>query len=94
MFQLSAAAHNNHAAYYGITETTQVIPTTSGAGLCRLRLQIKNIPTGPGDTINIQAVYTDGAILVTTSRAWLGRTSSCSAAPTSRAPTRALALPA
>jgi hypothetical protein len=24
-------------------------------------LQIKNIPTGPGDTINVQAVYTDGA---------------------------------
>ena len=24
-------------------------------------LQIKNIPTGPGDTLNIQAVYTDGS---------------------------------
>jgi hypothetical protein len=26
-----------------------------------LALSIKNIPTGPGDTINIQGVYTDGA---------------------------------
>jgi hypothetical protein len=24
-------------------------------------LSIKNIPTGPGDTVNLQAVYTDGA---------------------------------
>ena len=27
----------------------------------QLALSIKNIPTGPGDTINVQGVYTDGA---------------------------------
>ena len=27
----------------------------------QLALQIKNIPTGAGDTINVQGVYTDGA---------------------------------
>ena len=27
----------------------------------QLALSIKNIPTGPGDTINIQGVYTNGA---------------------------------
>ena len=27
----------------------------------QLALSFKNIPTGPGDTINMQAVYTDGA---------------------------------
>jgi hypothetical protein len=34
-----------------------VTRSTSGAGA----LSIKNIPTGPGDNINLQAVYTDGA---------------------------------
>ena len=61
VFQLSAAAHNNHAAYYGaITETTGH-PVDKWGWAVQAALQIKNIPTGAGDTLNIQAVYTDGA---------------------------------
>ena len=62
LFQASVAAHDNHAGYYN-----NLIGEQSGhpddvwgfAG--QLALSIKNIPTGPGDTINIQGVYTDGA---------------------------------
>jgi hypothetical protein len=54
------AAHDNHAAYYGATEVTGHAADKWGwAG--GLALSIKNIPTGPGDTINIQGVYTNGA---------------------------------
>ena len=60
MFQLSAVAHNLHAAYYGGTEVTGHPSDTWGFAV-QGSLQIKNIPTGAGDTINIQAVYTDGA---------------------------------
>lgn len=38
-----------------------VIRATSGVGLLSWPLSIKNLPTDPGDTINMQAVYTDGA---------------------------------
>jgi hypothetical protein len=60
MFQLSGVAHNLHAAYYGGTEITGHPSDTWGFAV-QGALQIKNIPTGAGDTINIQAVYTDGA---------------------------------
>ena len=60
IFQLSAVAHNNHAAYYGGTETTGH-PDDKWGWAVQGALQIKNIPTGAGDTINLQAVYTDGA---------------------------------
>ena len=67
LFQFSAVAHNNHAAYYG--STIAAISGTELAGhpddkwgwAAQVALSIKNIPTGPGDTINMQAVYTDGA---------------------------------
>ena len=59
VFQLSANAHNNHAAYYGITEVTGH-PEDKWGWSVQGALQIKNIPTGPGDTLNISAVYTDG----------------------------------
>jgi hypothetical protein len=60
LFQASFAAHDNHAAYYGATEATGHAADKWGwAG--QLALSIKNIPTGPGDTINVQAVYTNGA---------------------------------
>src|SRR3569833_1841785 len=66
-FQASFAAHDNHAAYYG--STNAAINGTEAAGhpgdkwgwAGQLALSIKNIPTGPGDTINIQGVYTNGA---------------------------------
>ena len=67
LFQASFAAHNNRAAY-----NHSAIPAISGSELAghpddkwgwaaQLALSIKNIPTGAGDTINVQGVYTDGA---------------------------------
>jgi hypothetical protein len=60
LFQASVAAHNNHAGYYGLAETTGA-PSDKWGWAAQLALSIKNIPTGAGDTINIQGVYTDGA---------------------------------
>ncbi|MEZ2141959.1 porin [Bradyrhizobium sp. DN5] len=60
LFQASVAAHDNHVAYYGATETTGH-PDDKWGWAVQLALSIKNIPTGAGDTINIQGVYTDGA---------------------------------
>ncbi|QPF82137.1 porin [Bradyrhizobium genosp. L] len=60
LFQASLAAHDNHAAYYGATEVTGH-PDDKWGWAGALALSIKNIPTGPGDTINVQGVYTDGA---------------------------------
>jgi hypothetical protein len=70
LFQASVAAHENHAAYYGAVPG---LPATfTGTELAghpddkwgwagQLALSIKNIPTGAGDTINMQGVYTNGA---------------------------------
>jgi len=60
MFQASVAAHDNHVAYYGATEATGH-PDDKWGWAVQLALSIKNIPTGAGDVINIQGVYTDGA---------------------------------
>lgn len=60
LFQASVAAHNNHAGYYGADETTGH-PGDKWGWAGQLGLSIKNIPTGAGDTINIQGVYTNGA---------------------------------
>ncbi len=60
LFQFSVAAHDNHTAYYGATELTGA-PADKWGWAAQAALSIKNIPTGPGDTINIQGVYTDGA---------------------------------
>ena len=60
LFQASVAAHDNHVAYYGATEPTGH-PDDKWGWAVQLALSIKNIPTGAGDTINVQAVYTDGA---------------------------------
>ena len=62
--QLSVAAHDNHASYYGATSTgleTSGHPGDKWGWAVQGALSIKNIPTGPGDTLNVQAVYTDGA---------------------------------
>ena len=58
--QISVVGHNNHAAYYGLDETTGH-PGDKWGFAVQGALSIKNIPTGPGDVINMQAVYTDGA---------------------------------
>ena len=60
LFQASFAAHDNHAAYNGATEVTGH-PEDKWGWAAQLALSIKNIPTGAGDTLNIQGVYTDGA---------------------------------
>ncbi|QQO17801.1 porin [Bradyrhizobium diazoefficiens] len=60
LFQASVAAHDNHVGYYGATELTGH-PDDKWGWAVQLALSIKNIPTGAGDVINIQGVYTDGA---------------------------------
>jgi len=60
LFQASFAAHLNHAGYYGGTEISGH-PDDKWGWAGQLGLSIKNIPTGVGDTINIQGVYTSGA---------------------------------
>ena len=60
LFKFSAAAHDIHPAYYGTTELTGH-PSDKWGWAAQAALTIKNIPTGPGDVINVQAVYTDGA---------------------------------
>ncbi|MCK1402302.1 porin [Bradyrhizobium sp. 4] len=60
LFQASFAAHDNHAAYYGADETTGH-PGDKWGWAGQVALSIKNLPTGPGDTINLTAVYTNGA---------------------------------
>lgn len=60
LFKVSAVAHNNHVSYYGTTEPTGH-PDDKWGWAVQAALSIKNIPTGPGDVINMQAVYTDGA---------------------------------
>jgi hypothetical protein len=60
LFKLSGVAHNNHVSYYGTTEPTGH-PGDKWGWAVQAALSIKNIPTGPGDVLNIQAVYTDAA---------------------------------
>jgi hypothetical protein len=57
---LAVVAHDNHISYYGTTEPTGH-PGDKWGWAIQGALSIKNIPTGPGDVINMQAVYTDGA---------------------------------
>ena len=62
LFQASVALHDNHVAYYsplGVEPNGHPDDKWGWAG--QLALSIKNIPTGAGDTINIQGVYTNGA---------------------------------
>jgi hypothetical protein len=58
--QFAVAAHDNHVAYYGPTEITGH-PDDKWGFAVQGALSIKNIPTGPGDTVNMTAVYTDSA---------------------------------
>jgi hypothetical protein len=60
LFQASVAAHDNNPAYYGAAQTSGS-PGDKWGWAGQLALSIKNIPTGPGDTINVQGVYTNGA---------------------------------
>jgi hypothetical protein len=66
--QGSVAAHDNHTAYYtgtggsavGGTEI-QGHPDDKWGFAVQGALWFKNLPTGAGDTLNLQAVYTNGA---------------------------------
>lgn len=60
LFQASVALHDNQTGYYGATEVTGH-PSNKWGWAGQLGLSIKNLPTGAGDTINIQGVYTNGA---------------------------------
>ena len=59
-FQASAAVHNIHASYYSTAETSGH-PDDAWGWAGQLALSIKNIPTGPGDVINMSAGYANGA---------------------------------
>jgi hypothetical protein len=70
LFQAAVAAHENHAGYYAIPAAgAAAISGTEAAGhpddkwgwAAMLALSIKNIPTGAGDVLNVQGVYTNGA---------------------------------
>ncbi|TMJ79438.1 MAG: porin [Alphaproteobacteria bacterium] len=62
LFQASVAAHDNHVAYYSpLGVEINGHPDDRWGWAAQLALSIKNIPTGAGDTINVQGVYTDGA---------------------------------
>ena len=58
--KLSAVAHDNHVAYYGATEPSGH-PDDKWGWAAQLGFTFKNLPTGPGDVINISGVYTNGA---------------------------------
>ena len=58
--QLSGGVHNIHATYYGTTEPTGH-PSDEWGFAVQGGLQLKNLPTGPGDRFSVSAIYTDGA---------------------------------
>ncbi|OAE98967.1 polymerase [Bradyrhizobium centrolobii] len=60
LFQASVAAHDNQTGYYGATEVAGHAADKWGWA-AQLALSFKNIPTGAGDTLNVQGVYTNGA---------------------------------
>jgi hypothetical protein len=70
LFQLSAAAHEVDGSYNVLTATTAAPtalseisghPETKWGGAVQGALQIKNIPTGAGDDIKVDASYAKGA---------------------------------
>ena len=60
LIQVSVAAHQLTGDYYGATASTGHPEDKWGFAVTG-GLQIKNLPTGPGDDIKISATYTDGA---------------------------------
>jgi Porin subfamily len=62
LFQFSAAAHENHAAYYSpLGVETNGHPGDTWGWAAQLALSLKLDWIAPGDVINVQGVYTDGA---------------------------------
>jgi hypothetical protein len=52
--------HNVHAGYYGATEQTGHPQDEWGFAISG-GIQLKNLPTGPGDKLSLDATYADGA---------------------------------
>jgi hypothetical protein len=61
LFQLSVAAHDIHASYFNPVLETSGHPSDAWGFAGSLALSIKNIPTGPGDTINMDGTFANGA---------------------------------
>lgn len=61
LIQVSAAAHNLHAGYYAPGLETSGHPSDVWGFAVQGALQLRNLPTGPGDDIKLDASYADGA---------------------------------
>jgi hypothetical protein len=61
LFQVSAAAHQIRASYYVPTLETSGHPDDKWGFAVLAALSFKNLPTGKGDTLNLDATYADGA---------------------------------
>ncbi|MFT0875616.1 porin [Rhodopseudomonas sp. G2_2311] len=61
LFQVSAAAHQVRASYYNAALETSGHPSDTWGYAVQGALSLKNLPTGPGDSINITATYSNGA---------------------------------
>jgi hypothetical protein len=61
LFQASIAAHDVRASYYNPANETTGHPSDVWGFAGMLALSIKNIPTGAGDTINMDVSYANGA---------------------------------
>jgi len=59
--QFSGAAHQDRAAYYVTTEPTGH-PSDKYGYAGSVGLQLKNLPTGPGDKLSLDGTYSKGAI--------------------------------
>ena len=68
LIQFSAAAHQVTGSYYSLTtagapsDVTIGHPSDKWGFAVTGALQLKNLPTGPGDDIKISATYTEGAL--------------------------------
>ncbi|MGY3556738.1 hypothetical protein ACVWXP_006149 [Bradyrhizobium sp. USDA 4463] len=60
LFQLAAVAHDIHPTWYVPGLETSGSPGDVWGWAVQAGVSIKNIPTGAGDSINLQAVYADG----------------------------------
>ena len=61
LLQLSAAGHDIHASYYDVSREISGHPNDAYGFAVQGSLSIKNIPTGAGDSINLDAVFSNGA---------------------------------
>jgi Porin subfamily len=61
LFQVSAAAHQLRASYYTPSLETSGHPSDTWGYAVQAAISLKNLPTGPGDSINFTATYSNGA---------------------------------